>query len=128
MNVLMIAAAPETDYEYVKPLAQRADYIICADGGVRHAQACGIQPDLVVGDFDSGSCPDFDVEVIRLKPEKMTRICSAARAKRCGAAQIPLRMCAHPAAELTTFFPICLSWSFCMNMDAAVYLWTAETV
>lgn len=70
MNVLMIAAAPETDYEYVKPLAQRADYIICADGGVRHAQVCGIQPDLVVGDFDSGSCPDFDVEVIRLKPEK----------------------------------------------------------
>ena len=33
MNVLMLAAAPETDYEYVKPLAQRADYIICADGG-----------------------------------------------------------------------------------------------
>ena len=70
MNVLMIAAAPETDYEYVKPLAQRADYIICADGGVRHAQACGIQPDLVVGDFDSGTYPDFDVEVIQLKPEK----------------------------------------------------------
>lgn len=70
MNVLMIAAAPETEYDYIKPLAQQADYIICADGGVRHAQACGIRPDLVIGDFDSGSCPDFDVEVIRLKPEK----------------------------------------------------------
>lgn len=70
MNVLMIAAAPESDYDYVKPLAERADYIICADGGVRHAQACGIQPDLVVGDFDSGNYPDFDVEVIQLKPEK----------------------------------------------------------
>ncbi len=70
MNVLMIAAAPESDYDYVKPLAERADYIICADGGVRHAQACGIQPDLVVGDFDSGNYPDFDVEVIQLQPEK----------------------------------------------------------
>ena len=34
MNVLMIAAAPETDYEYVKPLAQRADYITPVPGGV----------------------------------------------------------------------------------------------
>lgn len=70
MNVLMIAAAPETDYDYIQPLAAQAEYIICADGGVRHAQACGIQPDLVVGDFDSGTYPDFDVEVIQLKPEK----------------------------------------------------------
>lgn len=70
MNVLMIAAAPESDYDYIKPLAEQADYIICADGGVRHAQTCGIQPDLVVGDFDSGNYPDFDVEVIQLKPEK----------------------------------------------------------
>lgn len=70
MNVLMIAAAPETDYDYIQPLAAQAEYIICADGGVRHAQACGIQPNLVVGDFDSGTYPDFDVEVIQLKPEK----------------------------------------------------------
>ena len=70
MNVLMIAAAPESDYDYIKPLAEQADYIICADGGMRRAQVCVIQPDLVVGDFDSGTYPDFDVEVIQLKPEK----------------------------------------------------------
>lgn len=70
MNVLMIASAPETEYDYVKELARQADYIICADGGIRHAAACGIQPDLVVGDFDSGKCSDVDTEIITLKPEK----------------------------------------------------------
>lgn len=53
MNVLILASAPETEYDYVRELAQQADYIICADGGTRHAAACGIRPDLVVGDFDS---------------------------------------------------------------------------
>lgn len=70
MNMLMIASAPETQYDYVKQLAQRADYIICADGGIRHAAACGIHPDLVVGDFDSGKRMDVDTEIIALKPEK----------------------------------------------------------
>ena len=70
MNVLILASAPETEYGYVRELAQQADYIICADGGTRHAAACGIRPDLVVGDFDSGKRPDTDTETITLKPEK----------------------------------------------------------
>lgn len=69
MKTLILAAAPETEYEYVRQLAQQAEYIICADGGLRHAAACGIRPDLVIGDFDSGKCPD-GIEVIALKPEK----------------------------------------------------------
>lgn len=69
MTVLLIASAPEREYAYVKELAQRADCIVCADGGVRHARACGLHPDLVIGDFDSGTLP-ADCEVIRLRPEK----------------------------------------------------------
>ncbi len=69
MKTLILASAPETEYDYVRQLAQQAEYIICADGGMRHAAACGIQPDLVIGDFDSGTRPD-GVEVIALKPEK----------------------------------------------------------
>ena len=69
MTALMLAAAPETDYAYVRRLAGRADLLVCADGGIRHARACGLTPDLVVGDFDSGTQPD-GVRVIRLRPEK----------------------------------------------------------
>ena len=69
MTALILASAPEREYDYVRKLAQQADCIVCADGGVRHARACGLHPDLVIGDFDSGTLP-ADCEVIRLKPEK----------------------------------------------------------
>ena len=34
-------------------LVQEQDFIICADGGARHALALGLTPDVVVGDMDS---------------------------------------------------------------------------
>jgi len=37
----------------VKALARRADSILCADGGARHAKSLGVVPDCVVGDMDS---------------------------------------------------------------------------
>lgn len=70
MKTLILASAPEDDYTYVKVLAEQVDYIICADGGTRHAKVCGIRPDLVIGDFDSGNRPDSDIETITLVPEK----------------------------------------------------------
>lgn len=69
MKALILASAPETEYGYVKKLAQEAEYIACADGGIRHAQACGIQPDLLMGDFDSGSLA-AGMQTIVLQPEK----------------------------------------------------------
>ncbi|MGN0687744.1 MAG: thiamine diphosphokinase [Oscillospiraceae bacterium] len=45
--------------------------VICADSGLDHALAAGIQPDIVVGDFDSAKSevPD-SAEVIRVSPIK----------------------------------------------------------
>ena len=37
----------------VKALARRADAVLCADGGARHARALKLVPDCVVGDMDS---------------------------------------------------------------------------
>jgi len=37
----------------VKALARRADAVLCADGGARHAKTLGLIPDCVVGDMDS---------------------------------------------------------------------------
>ncbi|MGN1030018.1 MAG: thiamine diphosphokinase [Butyricicoccaceae bacterium] len=69
MKAVIIASAPETDIGYVRGLIDADTYVICADGGQRHARALGITPDLVVGDFDSGDAPDGG-SIIRLKPEK----------------------------------------------------------
>lgn len=45
------------------------DYVICADGGVKPADALGIKPDLIIGDFDSAEQPDME-NLIRLSAEK----------------------------------------------------------
>jgi thiamine pyrophosphokinase len=41
------------DTEAVKRLLREDDYWIAADGGCRHALACGRAPDILIGDLDS---------------------------------------------------------------------------
>lgn len=70
-HALMIAAGPETEYAYIQQFLQTHPqaYIVCADGGLRHAQAMQIVPDLLIGDFDSGFAGPAK-ETVRLRPEK----------------------------------------------------------
>ncbi len=42
-----------------KALIRRDDFILCADGGARHAMKLGLKPHLVVGDFDSLDSSDL---------------------------------------------------------------------
>lgn len=38
---------------FVRAIWMGADAVICCDAGMRHAKALGIDPDYIVGDFDS---------------------------------------------------------------------------
>ncbi len=49
---------------------ENGEIIIAVDGGVRHLQRFGLEPDIIIGDFDSlGTVPEGN-NVIRLKAEK----------------------------------------------------------
>ena len=52
------------------------DYIICADGGLRHCISFGLKPDIVVGDFDSldGYAGDNALKYKKEKDETDTQL------------------------------------------------------
>ncbi len=70
-SALILAAAPETDYGYIKEFLGEnpGAMIVCADGGLKHARALGLHPDLMVTDCDSMSDTEGG-EILRLTPEK----------------------------------------------------------
>jgi thiamine pyrophosphokinase len=52
-RIIIFANGELPDLEKARSLVQRGDYIICADGGTRHALALGVTPHLIIGDMDS---------------------------------------------------------------------------
>ena len=58
MKLLIILNGECNDYEYLKSFSNKFDFIYCADGGYRHALKAGIEPDVVLGDFDSAEKPE----------------------------------------------------------------------
>ena len=54
MRAVIIGNGDIHNYEYIKSKLNDDDFIICADGGIRHTQHLGIKADVAVGDFDSG--------------------------------------------------------------------------
>jgi thiamine pyrophosphokinase len=54
-RIVIFANGELPDPDKARSLLQNGDYIICADGGTRHAVALGIQPHLIVGDVDSAA-------------------------------------------------------------------------
>ena len=80
MNKAVIFCGGEiNDYSYLRSRSFDNTYILCADSGLKHAMELNINPDAVIGDFDSwtGERPtNIEVEVYR--PEKNmsdTHIC-----------------------------------------------------
>ncbi len=71
MNRCVILGGAEiADYGRIRRSLKSHDYFICCDSGLKHAEPLGIQPDLIVGDFDSHERPVTRTEVITLPREK----------------------------------------------------------
>ena len=67
---VIIGGASIGDYGSVSAKLRQDDYMIYCDCGLRHMDGLGAEPDLIVGDFDSYSNPEFDTETIVLPCEK----------------------------------------------------------
>jgi thiamine pyrophosphokinase len=52
-RIIILANGELPNMDTARSFIQSGDYIICADGGTRHALALDIQPDLIIGDMDS---------------------------------------------------------------------------
>ena len=44
--------------------------VFCADGGYANAKGAGLEPDFLIGDWDSGEKPALDVPCVTLPAEK----------------------------------------------------------
>lgn len=53
MRAVIIGNGSIYDYGYIKRYIKDGDFIICADGGARHAKAMDLTADVLIGDFDS---------------------------------------------------------------------------
>ncbi len=52
-HIVVIANGAMDDYDYFKQVVVEADYIIAADGGLKHLDKMDVSPTLMLGDFDS---------------------------------------------------------------------------
>lgn len=67
---VVVSAAEIKNYEKVKSYFKSDDFFIFCDGGLNHRNGLGVEPNLIVGDFDSFYKKDFGIETIVLPCEK----------------------------------------------------------
>lgn len=67
---VIVGGAAIERYEEIKKYLRPGDYHIFCDNGLRHLEALGIEPNLIIGDFDSHAAPELPVETIYLPREK----------------------------------------------------------
>lgn len=67
---VILGGAPIGNVAAVRRYLHPDDFVVACDSGLRHADALGLTPDLIVGDFDSSENPHRAVETIVLPREK----------------------------------------------------------
>lgn len=67
---VILGAADISDYSSVKARLRDDDFIVCADGGLKHLDPLGIKADLYLGDYDSAQKPETDKELLLFPVEK----------------------------------------------------------
>lgn len=97
MRAVIFANGELGQPERMRALLRADDYLIAADGGLRHLRALDRKPDLLIGDLDSVSQPDVDwlaggaTEIRKFPAEKdFTDLELALRAARDHGAQVIL--------------------------------------
>lgn len=76
MNVLIVTNGNIAKHEKLRREIPAAEFIICADGGIKHMSKLGLWPDLIVGDFDSAKKDELEnyikagVRIIRVSSDK----------------------------------------------------------
>ena len=67
---VIVGGADINNYAFIREKLCADDYVIFCDSGLKHLENLQVQPDLIVGDFDSHENPHLDVETIVLPCEK----------------------------------------------------------
>ncbi len=69
-DCVIFAAGDRLPREKAEPYLRNNPFVIAADAGYSFSESIGCQPNLIVGDFDSGDCPQTETETLRLSPIK----------------------------------------------------------
>lgn len=67
---VIVGGADIKDYNVIKSYLMADDFFVFCDCGLRHRGGLGVEPHLIVGDFDSFDNPEINIETIVLPTEK----------------------------------------------------------
>lgn len=67
---VIVGNARINNYALIKKYIKEDDFFVYCDGGLKHVNKIGREPNLIIGDFDSHEKPDTDTEIIELPCEK----------------------------------------------------------
>lgn len=67
---VIVGGAGIKEYDRARAALRADDVFVFCDSGLKHMDALGVKPDLIVGDFDSHKNPQLDAETIVLPREK----------------------------------------------------------